>query len=65
MATLQEIKESKMTTTEALRVLKRYQKWRLGGNLAMLHPKEVTEAINTAISELDRRVKITDKKVAK
>lgn len=39
-----------MNLQEALRILKNYQKWRLGAEIDAPNPKEITEAIDIAIN---------------
>jgi hypothetical protein len=46
-----------MNLKKALKVLKEYQLWRLGEQTEMIHPKQVTEAINIAIAELEKNEK--------
>jgi hypothetical protein len=38
-----------MTIQESLSILRIYQQWRLGADIPMLEPKEITEAINTVL----------------
>lgn len=45
----------------AVEILKEYQLWRLGSDKEMLHPKQITEALNIAINELDKKVKVESK----
>lgn len=44
-----------MTTNEAIKKLKYYQRWRMGDNddLPMPDPKEISKAIEFAIKELE------------
>lgn len=48
-----------MTTDEAIKVLKKYNKWRIGDaeDIPMLDPKIVTEAINVAIKDMENTQK--------
>ena len=48
-----------MTPQEAIVVLKNYNKWRLGSDddIPMQYPKIITQAINVAISEMEKKVK--------
>ncbi len=41
-----------MTLAEAVDILKEYNKWRLGADTEMLHPKIITEALEIAINIL-------------
>lgn len=50
-----------MKLKTAVEILKQYQLWRLGSDIEMLHPKQITEAINIAINELDKKVKVKSK----
>jgi hypothetical protein len=38
-----------MTIQESLSILRIYQQWRMGADIPMLEPKEITEAINTVL----------------
>ena len=40
-----------MTYQEAIKVLKIHQEWRLGAEIEMLEPKELTEAIDTILTQ--------------
>jgi hypothetical protein len=40
-----------MTYQEAIQILKIHQEWRLGANIVMIEPKELTEAIDTILHE--------------
>jgi hypothetical protein len=44
-----------MTQQEALEILKIHQEWRLGANIKMLHPKLLTNAINTILNNFEER----------
>ena len=41
-----------MNTSEAIKVLKDHQRWRLGGDNKATNPKDLTRAIDTAIKIL-------------
>lgn len=43
-----------MKIKKALQILKEYQHWRVGEQIKMIHPEQVTEAINVAINELEK-----------
>jgi len=44
-----------MTLFKAYLILLLHQKWRVGGNLTMLEPRTITEAIETILAELESR----------
>lgn len=39
-----------MTLQEAISILKIHQAWRLGADIVMIEPKELTEAINVILN---------------
>ena len=41
-----------MNTSEAIKILKEHQEWRLGGDNKATNPKDLTKAIDTAIKIL-------------
>ena len=43
-----------MTIEEAVALLKQHNKWRRGADIPMLNPREITEAINIAVAEIER-----------
>ena len=43
-----------MTIPEAIALLRRFNAWRCGADTPMLNPREITEAINTVIVEIER-----------
>lgn len=45
----------------ALEILKEYQLWRLGADTEMLHPKQITEALDIAINELEKNKDVAKK----
>jgi len=40
-----------MVLKEAIDILERYNKWRLGANIPMVESKKITEAINVVVEE--------------
>jgi hypothetical protein len=40
-----------MNLTKALNILRHHQSWRLGEEITMLHPKQLTEAIDTILNQ--------------
>ena len=42
-----------MNLTEAISILKIHQEWRLGADIVIIEPKELTEAMQTIINLLD------------
>ena len=44
-----------MTLKQALRILKRFNKWRRGADTKMLEPKKIGLALDVVINELDKR----------
>ena len=54
-----------MKITEAVKLLKHYQGWRLGDDIEMLEPKQVTEVIDTILMLYEERYKMTDSIVEK
>lgn len=44
-----------MKIDTVIKILKEYQLWRLGADTEMLHPKQITEALNIAINELEKK----------
>ena len=42
-----------MTIEEAVALLKQHNKWRCGADTPMQNPREITEAINIVIAELE------------
>ena len=51
-----------MTLQEAISILRIHQQWRLGADISMVEPKELTEAINIL---LDNTPQVTDEDVPK
>ena len=45
-----------MTLTEAISILKIHQQWRLGADIVMIEPKELTEAMNVIIELIDPKL---------
>ena len=45
-----------MTTLEAIAILEVHQKWRLGNDAPMVHPKLLTKAINLILKELNKKI---------
>lgn len=43
-----------MTIDTAIKILKEYNKWRLGSDTSMLEPTEITDAINRVIKEYEK-----------
>ncbi len=54
-----------MKITEAVKLLKHHQGWRLGDDIEMLEPKQVTEVIDTILMLYEERYKMTDSIVEK
>lgn len=50
-----------MKVKTAVKILKEYQLWRLGADTEILHPKQITEALNIAINELEKKEKAESK----
>lgn len=42
-----------MELTEAIKILKHHQKWRLGSDIEMTNPKKLSQAIDCVIMELE------------
>lgn len=45
-----------MTLSEAISILKIHQQWRLGADIVMIEPKELTEAMNIIIELIDPKL---------
>ena len=45
-----------MTLQEAISILKIHQEWRLGADIVIIEPKELTEAIQTIINLIDPKL---------
>jgi hypothetical protein len=45
-----------MTEQEAISILTIHQQWRLGADIVMIEPKELTEAINVIIVSFSERL---------
>lgn len=43
-----------MDVQEALRLLEYYNKWRKGADIPMLHPKVLSEVIDTIVNEFKK-----------
>lgn len=54
-----------MTPTQAKKILKEYQAWRLGADTKQLHPKTITEAIDLILVEFKPKRKIKTKIIYK
>jgi len=44
-----------MELQEAVHILKQHNKWRIGADIPMVHPKDLTEAINEVVKYYERR----------
>jgi len=53
-----------MTLQEAISILKIHQQWRLGADIVMIEPKELTEGINIILAQLSKQ-EISDEKIEK
>lgn len=46
-----------MEIKEAIDILEKHNRWRLGADIPMAHPKDITNAINTVIENYRKRYK--------
>jgi len=53
-----------MTLQEAISNLKIHQQWRLGADIIMIEPKELTESINIILAQLPQQ-EISDEEIEK
>ena len=53
-----------MTLQEAISNLKIHQQWRLGADIVMIEPKELTESIDIVLSQLPQQ-EISDEEIEK
>ena len=53
-----------MTIQEAISNLKIHQQWRLGADIVMIEPKELTESINIILAQLPQQ-EISDEEIEK
>ena len=53
-----------MTLQEAISILKIHQQWRLGADIVMIEPKELTEGINIILAQLPQQ-EISDEEIEK
>lgn len=44
-----------MTLDEAIKIVDQYQKWRVGSDIDMVHPKILTQAINIILKEVKKK----------
>lgn len=45
-----------MTLSEAITILEHHQKWRLGADLEMVHPKILTQALDLILEEVKKNI---------
>lgn len=45
-----------MTLPEAIAILEQYQKWRLGADTEMIHPKILTKALDLILTEVKKKL---------
>jgi len=43
-----------MTLCEAIETIEHHQKWRLGEDIEMIHPKIITKALNLILEEVKK-----------
>lgn len=44
-----------MTLPEAIKIIEHYQKWRLGADIEMIHPKILTQALDLILDEVKKK----------
>jgi hypothetical protein len=44
-----------MNLAEAIKTIEHYQKWRLGADIEMIHPKILTQALNLILDEVKKK----------
>ena len=54
-----------MNLPEAISILKIHQQWRLGADIVMIEPKELTEALNVLLNHCTDTTEISDEEIEK
>lgn len=52
-----------MTTEEAIEIIEQHQKWRVGEDMPMIHPKKLTESLNVLLRVSKEVVRIEKAKL--
>lgn len=45
-----------MNLAEAIKIVEYHQKWRMGADLEMIHPKILTQALNLILEEVKKNI---------
>ena len=45
-----------MTLSEAIKTVEHYQKWRVGADIEMIHPKILTKALDLILKEVKKKL---------